>query len=334
MSDSMNSNNTNNATPTNDNANNTNNTTNTNNANQGEYVSREAYEAMQKMLNDAQQTAAQYKARAQRTDTLHANYISQNHDKIVEGLNILTEDVKDTSHAMHLAPMCAWAENLSKTPAEQLDSEMSIAVTMCAASDRIKRGREAEIALKEKDEALSALYKERDEKNEQIQKLQRSLNDMEELAKDRQKKAEELGLMMQRKINYTNMHNFSNPESRFKEPSSEAAKRAAESLNSKANGKAPEVATSCAAEVNNMLGMSGGLNTTVAVASAGSNNAVPAFKTNASMLADLIESRGKGGSIFQPSETSHHLLGRPMPTNGAGPSSASLAEIADVIKMI
>lgn len=307
----------------------------------GEYVSREAYEAMQKMLNDAQQQNALFKARAERTDMVNANYISQNHEKIVEGLNILREDLKDSNNAMHVAPMCAWADNLAKTPVEQLDSEMSIAVTMCAASDRIKRGREAEASLKEKDEALSALYKERDEKNEQITKLQRSLTDMEELAKDRQKKAEELGLMMQRKLNYSAMHNFANPDSRFKEPASDAAKRAAESLQSKVSGKAPmEAPTSCATEVNNALGGNiGGLNTTVAVASAGgvatsgSSDPHAMFKTNASMLASMIESRGQGGSRFTPADSSHHLLGRAPPTAGAGSSTASMAEIAEAIKL-
>jgi len=303
----------------------------------GDYVSREAYDTMQKMLNDAQHQNAQFKARAERTDAVNANYITQNHEKIVEGLHILRDDLKDSSNAMHVAPMCAWADNLAKTPAEQLDSEMSIAVTMCAASDRIKRGRQAEDSLKEKDEALSALYKERDDKDEQITKLQRSLNDMEELAKDRQKKAEELGLMMQRKINHSAMHNFANQDSRFKEPSSDAAKRAAESLQSKVNGKAPmAAATSCAAEMNNALGGGigniGGLNTTVAVASAGAGGASTMFKTNASMLANMIESRGHGGARFTPADSSHHLLGR-VPTSGAGSSTASAAELADIIKM-
>jgi len=305
----------------------------------GDYVSRDAYDTMQKMLNDAQQQNAMFKARAERTDAVNANYITQNHEKIVQGLSVLREDLKDSTNAMHVAPMCAWAENLSKTPAEQLDSEMSIAVTMCAASDRIKRGREAEESLKEKDEALSALYRERDDKNEQITKLQRSLNDMEELAKDRQKKAEELGLMMQRKLNYSAMHNFANQDSRFKEPASEAAKRAAESLQTKSNGKAPmEMPTSCAAEVNNaMAGMGGGLNTTVAVASAGgvagTSDPHAMFKTNASMLANMIESRGSGGSRFTPADTSHHLLGRAPPAGAAGSSTASTAELADIIKM-
>ena len=310
----------------------------------GDYVSREAYEAMQKMLNDAQQQNALFKSRAERTDAVNANYITQNHEKIVEGLNILQEDLKDSSNAIHVAPMCAWADNLAKTSASQLDSEMSIAVTMCAASDRIKRGREAEASLKEKDDALSALYKERDDKNEQIQKLQRSLNDMEELAKDRQKKAEELGLIMQRKLNYSAMHNFANPDSRFKEPASEAAKRAADSLQSKeSNGKAPmptETPTSCAAELHNVgggIGGIGGLNTTVAVASAGAvasyGDSHAMFKTNASMLANMIETRGRGGSRFIPSDTSHHLLGRAPPAGAPGSSTASIAEIADAITM-
>lgn len=271
----------------------------------GDFVSREAYEALKKICDDQSAEIGRARAKVERTDHQNLQYI----EKHREGIAGVINDVKATcseTESGYLSAMEAWASKLQETPASHLDKEMPIAVFACKASAGIKRSKEMEGQLEEKSKELQEAYKKLEDSNEQNAKLQRSLDDMQSLAVERQRNAEEMHKRYSQMVGSAKMYDFSSVANRESGSLSEAARRAESALGGNAIG---EQVTTIAAKAS----------AESASSSASTSNAAPAPVSGVSSLLSFIEANGRGDSRFRPSDNAQS----PFSVNGEYMSALS-----------
>jgi hypothetical protein len=269
-------------------------------------------------------------------DARNGAFVQSAHPDIMSSITQLIGDEGTTAEeAGNLDRLSGWMTGLKALPSNQLENEMPFMVFAAKASAKAKRARDADLEKEESGKALAAMALKVDEKNAQLEKAQRQLSDMEELAVDRQRANAELTKTIQKGIGYHNRHDFSFKESRERSAAVIRAQEALEngngdtSLTSTGEGKKPiaNLSTTCAAEAGNALD-AGALQTTIGRASQKTRDP---FETNATDMAAWVRNRGQGGLKFHQSpSSSHHLIGSS--SNGAASSSASTEEIAAALR--
>ena len=322
----------------------------------GDFVSREAYDALKQMMDkkSAEVDAARHEVNAarnimERTRAANEHYVRQNVGDIQ---NVFKETLQtcNEQEGAFLLPWNSWAENLAKTPAEQLDSEMGLAVFAAKASANVKRGREAEETLEKTKNELQHSHKRVDELEAQLVKSQRATSDMQALAMERSTAMEDLSKRYQKLVGGVNRYDFSLLASR-EAPKSDAARRAEETITNgggdksaaenqqTASGVPATMATGGAGAPDSSAPEHAGLAATTAVASMGGMGgmggmadgkavAQDRFKTTPSQLADFISTLGRGTDRYVPSPFG--LGSSSMPSQSEAGSSSAKTDIAAV----
>ena len=315
-------------------------------------MSREAYDALKQMMDkkSAEADAARQEVSAarnivERTRAANEHYVRQNAGDIQDVFKHTLQSCNEQEGAF-LLPWNSWAENLAKTPSEQLDSEMGLAVFAAKASANVKRGREAEETLEKTKKELQDTHKRVDELEAQLAKSQRATSDMQALAMERSTAMEDLSKRYQKLVGGVNRYDFSLITSR-ETAKSDAARRAEETIanggsdksdanQQSASGVPATMATGGAAAPNSTTSEQAGLAATTAVASMGSTGgtadgkavAHDRFKTTPSQLADWAGTLGRGTDRYVPSPFG--LGSSSAPSQSEAGSSSTKTDLAAV----
>jgi len=269
---------------------------------------------------------ANLRVKAEIVDQQKREYIDGQRESVQGFLKEKLEEASSTDKP-YLASLCRWSDSLNSIPSEKLEDNMPLAVLVanCSASDKKRRLDDG--AAAEKDEALRQMAADKEAANEKAEKFQKMWSEMQQLAEERQKAAEELSQKLARVTGVATRYAYSMPSSR-EVPSSTNSATGGDVP--PANGKEP---MRTGGVVENAA--SNGLVTTVDVASNRVTTALPPNPINA--LSSFIHSTGRGDLKHYRNKAHEAFISQAGSSTDAvsrtgGSSSAEQADIAAVVR--